>query len=88
MKQKLKSYEFWMSLASAIALVAGTLGADVPHLQEICAAIVGLLVAIGIVKKPPTAAENAVGNESETETENKSETESENATNEGQTTEN
>lgn len=55
MKQKIKSYEFWMSLVSLVALIAGSLGADVPHLTEICTAIVGVLVAIGIVKKPPTA---------------------------------
>ena len=57
MKQKIKSYEFWMSLVSLVALIAGSLGADVPHLTEICTAIVGVLVAIGIVKKPPTANE-------------------------------
>lgn len=55
MKQKIKSYEFWMSLVSLVALIAGSLGADVPHLTEICTATVGVLVAIGIVKKPPTA---------------------------------
>ena len=57
MKQKIKSYEFWMSIVSLVALIAGTLGADVPHLTEICTAIVGVLVAIGIVKKPPNASE-------------------------------
>ena len=59
MEQKLKSYEYWMSLVSLIALVAGSLGADVPHLTEICTAIVGVLVAIGIVKKPPSASQPA-----------------------------
>ena len=57
MRQKIKSYEFWMSIVSLVALIAGTLGADVPHLTEICTAIVGVLVAIGIVKKPPTSSE-------------------------------
>lgn len=57
MRQKIKSYEFWMSIVSLIALIAGSIGADVPHLTEICTAIVGVLVAIGIVKKPPSASE-------------------------------
>ena len=57
MRQKIKSYEFWMSIVSLVALIAGSIGADVPHLTEICTAIVGILVAIGIVKKPPNASE-------------------------------
>lgn len=57
MRQKIKSYEFWMSIVSLVALIAGSIGADVPHLTEICTAIVGVLVAIGIVKKPPNASE-------------------------------
>ena len=60
MKQKIKSYEFWMSLVSLAALIAGSLGADVPHLTEICTATVGVLVAVGIVKKPPSASESKV----------------------------
>ncbi len=54
LKEKLRSYEFWMSAASAIALVAGQLGADVPYVSEICSAVIALLVVIGIVKKPPS----------------------------------
>ena len=57
MRQKIKSYEFWMSLVSLVALIAGSIGENVPHLTEICTAIVGVLVAIGIVKKPPNASE-------------------------------
>ncbi len=59
MKQKLRSYEFWMSLASAVALVASLLGADVPYVREVCSAVIGLLVVIGIVKKPPASSETA-----------------------------
>ena len=57
MKQKIKSYEFWMSIVSLVALIAGSIGENVPHLTEICTAIVGVLVAIGLVKKPPNASE-------------------------------
>lgn len=57
MRQKIKSYEFWMSIVSLVALIAGSIGENVPHLTEICTAIVGVLVAIGIVKKPPSASE-------------------------------
>ena len=75
MKQKIKSYEFWMSLVSLVALIAGSLGADVPHLTEICTAIVGVLVAVGIVKKPPTTNESKVDEQNDDTAQNDQKTE-------------
>ncbi len=53
MKERLKSYEFWVSLASAAMVFLQTLSLkiDVPHLTEITAAFLSALCVAGVLKK-------------------------------------
>ncbi|MDE6275277.1 MAG: hypothetical protein K2M75_01925 [Clostridia bacterium] len=53
MKAKLKSYEFWVSIVSAlmVALQSISLKFDVPYIQEIVMGFLGVLAVAGIVKK-------------------------------------
>ncbi|MDE5616241.1 MAG: hypothetical protein K2I78_00465 [Clostridia bacterium] len=53
MKDKLKSYEFWASVISAILVVLQTLSIklDVPQIAEFTTAFLGALSVAGILKK-------------------------------------
>lgn len=50
---KLKSYGFWMSLASAVFVFLNTLGmkVDIPYLTQITTAFLGILAVAGIITK-------------------------------------
>lgn len=58
MKAKLKSYEFWVSVISAVMVVLQSISLkfDVPYIQEVVMGFLGVLAVAGIVKKkdPPT----------------------------------
>ena len=58
MKAKLKSYEFWGSVISAVMVVLQSISLkfDVPYIQEVVMGFLGVLAVAGIVKKkdPPT----------------------------------
>ena len=51
---KLKSYGFWMSLASAVFVFLNTLGmkVDIPYLTQITTAFLGILAVAGIISRP------------------------------------
>ncbi|MDE6473548.1 MAG: hypothetical protein K2L70_00405 [Clostridia bacterium] len=58
MKEKLKSYEFWVSVVSAVMVVLQSISLkfDLPYIQEVVMGFLGVLAVAGIVKKkaPPT----------------------------------
>ena len=58
MKAKLKSYEFWVSVVSAVMVVLQSISLkfDVPYIQEVIMGFLGVLAVAGVVKKtdPPT----------------------------------
>ncbi len=58
MKEKLKSYEFWVSVVSAVMVVLPSISLkfDLPYIQEAVMGFLGVLAVAGIVKKkdPPT----------------------------------
>lgn len=64
MKEKIKSYDFWMAVASAIFVVLQAVGftTQIPYLQEITTAFLGFLAVSGFIVKPPKqqTEENAV----------------------------
>ena len=53
MKQKLRSYEFWIAVASAVMAVLQTvsLKIDIPFITEITMAFLSALTVSGILKK-------------------------------------
>ncbi|MDE6757668.1 MAG: hypothetical protein K2J89_00150 [Clostridia bacterium] len=53
MKEKLKSYEFWVSVISAVLVVLQTMSTklDIPHVTEVMTAFLGALCVAGILKK-------------------------------------
>ena len=55
MKEKLKSYEFWVSIVSAVMVVLQSISLKFDF-QEIVMGFLGVLAVAGIVKKkdPPT----------------------------------
>ena len=54
LKAKLKSYGFWVSLASAVMVFLNTLGlkVDIPYLSQVTTAFLSILVIAGILTKP------------------------------------
>lgn len=54
MKDKFKNYGFWVSLVSAVIMMLQACGLkiDVPYVNEIITAILGLLVTLGIISNP------------------------------------
>ena len=58
MKEKIKSYEFWVSIVSAVMVVLQSLSLkfQLPYIQEVVMGFLGILAVAGIVKKsdPPT----------------------------------
>ena len=55
MKEKIKSYDFWMAVASAAFVVLQAVGftTEIPYLREITTAFLGLLAVSGLIVKPP-----------------------------------
>ncbi len=56
MKEKLKSYEFWVSIVSAVMVVLQSLSLkfDLPYIQESVTGFLGILAVVGILKKSKT----------------------------------
>lgn len=54
MKDKLKNYGFWLSLAGAIVIFLQAVGIriNVPYVNEIITAFMGILVVLGIISNP------------------------------------
>lgn len=54
MRDKIKNYGFWISLASSIFLLLQALGLriDIPVFNEVVTALMGVLVVLGIVSNP------------------------------------
>lgn len=65
MKEKLKSYDFWVSVASAVMVLLQTISikTDVPYVNEITMAFLSLLAVTGILKK--NSAKNVVSQTAE-----------------------
>ena len=59
MSAKLKSYEFWISIVSAVMVVLQSISLkfDVPYIQEVVMGFLGVLAVAGIVKKTPPPAD-------------------------------
>ena len=59
MKEKLRSFEFWVSVFSAILVVLQTLSTqiNIPHTTEIMTAFLSALCVVGILKKTPSSGE-------------------------------
>lgn len=57
MKEKIKSYDFWMAVASALFVVLQAVGftTEIPYLREITTAFLGLLAISGFIVKPPSS---------------------------------
>ena len=60
LKAKLKSYGFWVSLASAVMVFLNTLGlkVDIPYLSQVTTAFLSILVIAGILTKPGDGGSN------------------------------
>ena len=54
LKAKLKSYGFWVSMASAVMAFLNTLGleVDIPYLSQVTTAFLSILVIAGFIGKP------------------------------------
>lgn len=54
LKAKLKSYGFWVSMASAVMALLNTLGleVDIPYLSQVTTAFLSILVIAGFIGKP------------------------------------
>lgn len=54
MKEKLKSYSFWIAIASSIMLLLQSLGTkiDLPFMDSVLNAFLGIFVALGLLDKP------------------------------------
>lgn len=59
MKYKLKSYNFWIGVISAIILLLQTLGAqlDMQYIDKVVNSFLGILAVVGILDKPVNAIE-------------------------------
>lgn len=72
LKAKLKSYGFWVSMASAVMAFLNTLGleVDIPYLSQVTTAFLSILVIAGFIGKPgepPAATESGAQEEQEGE---------------------
>lgn len=65
-KEKLKSYEFWVSVASAVMVLLQTISirVDIPYINEVTMAFLSLLTVVGILKKNPSKQNVEVSTES------------------------
>lgn len=78
MKEKIKSYDFWMAIASAVFVALQAVGftTEIPYLQEITTAFLGLLAVSGLIVKPPKKQEQeSVAEEITTDVDNNEEPE-------------
>ncbi len=57
MKSRWKTYDFWIGIACAFVAIAQTVCGqlELPHLQKITTALIGVLAVCGIVRKPPAS---------------------------------
>ncbi len=57
MKEKIKSYDFWMAVASALFVVLQAVGftTEIPYLREMTTAFLGFLAVSGFIVKPPSS---------------------------------
>lgn len=62
MKEKIRSYDFWMAIASAVFVVLQAVGftTEIPYLKEITTAFLGFLAVSGLIVKPPKSDEKEV----------------------------
>ena len=69
LKAKLKSYSFWVSLASAVMVFLNTLGlkVDIPYLSQVTTAFLSILVIAGILTKPGESAQTEEEQEEQSE---------------------
>lgn len=69
LKAKLKSYSFWVSLASAVMVFLNTLGlkVDIPYLSQVTTAFLSILVIAGILTKPGESAQTEEAQEDQSE---------------------
>lgn len=69
MSAKLKSYEFWVSIVSAVMVVLQSISLkfDVPYIQEVVMGFLGALAVAGIVKKTTPPTDGAIENSAETQ---------------------
>lgn len=57
MKNKLKSYKFWVGLIASIVVLITTLGTvlnfsvNIVAITSICATVLGILIALGVISK-------------------------------------
>ena len=60
MKAKLKSYEFWVSVVSAIMVVLQSISIkfNLPYIQETVMGFLGILAVAGIIKKKEKTVED------------------------------
>ncbi len=78
MKEKIKSYDFWIAIASAVFVALQAVGftTEIPYLQEITTAFLGLLAVSGLIVKPPKKqAQESVAEEITTDVDNNEEPE-------------
>ena len=67
MKAKLKSYEFWVSVVSAVMVVLQSVSIkfNLPYIQETVMGFLGILAVAGIIKKKDKAVDDAKTQDSE-----------------------
>lgn len=80
MKERIKSYSFWVGLSGTIVAIVQAIGKAVGFIPDgeiisnIILGIAGILVAFGVVSKPKVNSENEMQNENEQiETKNENE---------------
>ncbi|MGN0771840.1 MAG: hypothetical protein ACI4MI_04575 [Christensenellales bacterium] len=71
MKEKLKSYNFWLSVISAILVALSAINGElnIPYIDKVLTAVLGVFAVSGIVSKPKTDEENSQDNGEENKTE-------------------
>ena len=54
MKEKLRSYNFWLSVISAILVALSTINGElnIPYIDKVMTAVLGVFAVSGIVSKP------------------------------------
>ncbi|MGN0797500.1 MAG: hypothetical protein ACI4M5_04760 [Christensenellales bacterium] len=54
MKEKLKSYNFWLSVISAILVALSSINGElnIPYIDKVMTAVLGVFAVSGIVSKP------------------------------------
>lgn len=72
MKEKIKSYDFWTAIASAVFVVLQAIGfkEEIPYLNEMTTAFLSILAIGGLIVKPPAKQEETVQADDETSEEN------------------